>query len=212
MSSHSQAPLDSIDRFISVAAEIAQLPILGLPKYEAAAEDLYQIAKKLLDANENMARWLYRFLQFNFNPPDARARFLALVQDYRTAKAGPELQEMKFNCGDINSIWHRGNLNDVLPQDQSAHADAIDTFMRLGSADFDMVNFIYKIIVGSIDKFVGEVERHIDRSDFNSAEAQRLEFKVAAAHLTESLERLGGGLSDLVLQYARLAKRHVTLD
>jgi hypothetical protein len=68
MSSNSQSALDSVDRFISVAAEIAQLPILGFPEYRAAAEDLYQIANKLLDANENMARWLFAFCTLTSRP------------------------------------------------------------------------------------------------------------------------------------------------
>jgi hypothetical protein len=70
---------------------------------------------------------------------------------------------MKFNCGDIHSIWHHGNLNDVLPKDQSARAKAVDSFTRLGNADFNMVDFIYEIIVGNIDKFVGDPEHDIDR-------------------------------------------------
>ena len=67
MYSDAQQALDSIDRFIGVA-EIANLPILGMPEYRAAANDLYQIAQKLLIANENMSRWLNRFLYFDFGP------------------------------------------------------------------------------------------------------------------------------------------------
>ena len=56
-----QQALDSIDRFIGVA-KIANHPILSMPEYRAASNDLYQIAQKLLIANENMSRWLNRFL------------------------------------------------------------------------------------------------------------------------------------------------------
>ena len=64
--------LDSIDRYIEVAAGMATLPILSEPAYRPAAEDLYQITDKLLVANENMARWLNLFLQFDFRQADAR--------------------------------------------------------------------------------------------------------------------------------------------
>jgi hypothetical protein len=208
-----QQALDSIDRFIGVA-EIANLPILSMPEYRAAANDLYQIAQKLLIANENMSRWLNRFLYFDFRAPDARAQFLNLVQDYRTTKAGPGFRDMKFSCGDISIIYQQnieGKILDMFPQDARAAEEARRVFLDLGNADQDMVAFIYDTVVGGIDKFISDAEPEVDRSDFNGAEARRLQFKVASAKLLEHLERLAGGLSDLVLQYARLANRPVTL-
>lgn len=205
--------LDSIDRFIGVA-EIANLPILAMPEYRAAADDLYQIAQKLLVANENMSRWLNRFLYFDFRAPDARGRFLDLVQNYQTTKAGPGFRDMKFSCGDISIIYQRniaGKIVEMFPQDEQAVEEARRVFIDLGNADQDMVAFIYDTVVGHIDKFISDAEHDVDRSDLNSAEARRLQFKVATAKLSERLERLAGGLSDLVLQYARLAKRPVTL-
>jgi hypothetical protein len=209
-----QRALDSVDHFVSVGVEIAKVPILAQPQYRPAAEDLYQIAQKLLVANENMARWLNRFLQFDFRAPDARGRFLDLVQEYRTTKAGPGFRSMKFSCGDIGIIYQRNiaiRIAEMFPQDRQAGMDAHEAFLALSNADDDMVAFIYDTVVGALDRFVADTERDIDRSDLNAAEAGRLEFKVAAAALTERLERLGSGLSVLVLEYARLAQRPVTL-
>jgi hypothetical protein len=62
MVTSSYPALDSVDRFIRVAGDMAKLPILAMPQYRTAAYDLYQIAQKLLAANEVMARWLNRFL------------------------------------------------------------------------------------------------------------------------------------------------------
>ncbi|MGE5289432.1 MAG: hypothetical protein ACM3ML_19970 [Micromonosporaceae bacterium] len=214
MSPNSQPALDSVDHFIRIAGEIAKVPILARPEYRAAADDLYQIAQRLLVANENMARWLNRFLLFDFRDPNARSRFLDLVQDYRTTKAGPGFRDMKFSCGDIFTIYDRnisGKIADMFPQDLQAGEEARQAFMDLGSADADMVAFIYDTVVADIDKFVRDAELYVDRSDFNSAEARRLAFKVAEAQLSERLERFASGLSDLVLQYARLAERPVTL-
>jgi hypothetical protein len=74
MQPQSQPALDSIDEFIKVGREMARVPLLMMPEYRVAAEGLYEIAQKLLDANENMARWLNRFLLFDFQTSDARAR------------------------------------------------------------------------------------------------------------------------------------------
>ena len=211
---NAQHALDSVDRFISVGGEIAKVPILAKPQYRPAAEDLYEIAQKLLVSNENMARWLNRFLQFDFRGPDARGRFLALVKDYRTTKAGPGFRNMKFNCGDIGLLYQRNiakEMDTMFPQDPQAASEAERAFNGLSNADDDMVAFIYDTVVGEIDRFVSAAEQDVDRSDLNAAEARRLQFKVASAELSERLERLGSGLSDLVLQYARLAERPVTL-
>ncbi len=210
----SEPALDSVDHFIRVAGDIAKIPILAMPQYRAAADDLYQIAQKLLVANENMARWLNRFLLFDFRDPNARSRFLELVNDYRSTKAGPGFRDMKFSCGDIFIIYDRniaGKIADIFPEDQQAGAEARRAFTDLGSADTDMVAFIYDTVVADIDKFIRDTEQSVDRSDFDSAEARRLAFKVASAPLTERLERFAGELSDLVLQYARIAERPVTL-
>lgn len=48
--------MDSINQFVSIAKVIAKLPALILPQYKQAAEDLYEICKKILKANEALAR------------------------------------------------------------------------------------------------------------------------------------------------------------
>jgi hypothetical protein len=210
----SQPELDSIDRFISVGAEMAKVPILANPQYRAAADDLYQIARRLLDANENMARWLNRFLLFDFRDSNARAHFFDLVTDYRSTKAGGGFRDMKFSCGDIYFIYQR-NIADkiagIFPHDREAVEETKRAFTALGDSDADMVAFIWGTVVTGIDGFIRDAEYCVDRSDLNGAEERRLAFKVASAQLSERLERFESGLSDLVLQYARLANRPVTL-
>jgi hypothetical protein len=214
MTPSSQSGLDSIDRFIRVGGEMAKVPILANPQYRAAADDLYQIARRLLDANENMVRWLNRFLLFDFRDTNARAHFLDLIMDYRATKAGGGLRDMKFSCGDIYFIYQR-NIADkiagIFPQDRETGEEAKRAFTALGDSDADMVAFIWGTVVTGIDEFVRNAEHCLDRSDLNGAEAQRLAFKVASSHLSERLDRFESGLSDLVLQYARLANRPVTL-
>src|SRR6266498_2790658 len=92
--------LDVFDHFINIAKELAKLPQLVLPQYRAAAQDLYEISQKLLTANENLARWLYKFLYFDFRQPQeqARTQFFDLVRDYKTMKLGPEFRQLKISC------------------------------------------------------------------------------------------------------------------
>lgn len=214
MNGGSHQALDSVDEFILVAKGITTLPILAHQEYREAAESLYQITQKVLLANENLARWLNRFLQFDFRVPGARGLFLALIGEYRTARSGGELRAMKFNCGEVRWIYDNKiapRIGDLYPHDSRLGDQARLTFEALGNADDDMVAFIYDTVIGGIDAFLHDAEPAVDRSDLNSAEAKRLSFKVASAEMSERLERLAGGLSDLVLEYARLAQRPVTL-
>jgi hypothetical protein len=206
--------LDSIDRYIKVGARMAKLPILTKPEYRPAVEDLYQITRKLLVANENMARWLNLFLQFDFRQPDARGQFLKVAGDYRTTKSSQGFHDMKFSCGDIWIIYDRNiaaKLPQMFPDDREAAETARTALLDLTDADNDMVAFIYDTVVAGIDAFVRDAESCINRSDLNGAETARLEFKVASGDLSARLERFAAGLADLLLTYARLAQRPVTL-
>lgn len=206
--------LDSIDHFIRVGKEMATLPPLAEPEYRPAAEDLFQIAKKLMTSNETMARWLNRFLHFDFRPPDARGKFDELAAEYTTAKSGPGFHEMKFNCGDIRVIYDRNidaKLPEMFPQDRQAADAARAAFLELGHADNDMVAFIFDTIVSGIDGFVARTTKHLQDGDVNVAESERLQFNVASADLSARLVRFASELADLVLTYAALAKRPVTL-
>jgi hypothetical protein len=215
LNGYSQHALDAIDEFITVGSRIAELPVLAEREYRGAAENLYQIAAKLLVANENLGRWLFTFLHFDFRAADARSEFLALAKDYRTAKTGGDLRKMKFDCGEILSIYDNNvapRIDDMFPHDSEATSRARLAFETLGTADADMVAFIYDTVIGGIDSFLRDTEIAVDGSDLNSAEARRILFKVESATLSERLERLAGGLSDLMLKYARLAQRPVTLN
>jgi hypothetical protein len=209
--------LDTVDRFVDVGRELARQQILARPTYSVALDHLIEVIQILLDANENMARWLNRFTQFDFRAHGARQRFLELVAEYRTAKSGPELRQMKWPCGDIRQIYDtqiRPNITDFFVQTDASKAqlDRLDAaFIGLGDADEDMVAFIYDTVVGGIDEFLTDAEPAVDRDDLDAAEEARLQFKVRARELSEHLERLGGGLADLVLDFARLAGRSVRL-
>jgi hypothetical protein len=213
----SKEALQSIDRFIKVAKELAENPALAEREYAEAAFDVSRIAYRLLIATENMARWRDEFLYFNFHGPDAHGRFRELAKRFNTAKNGPEIRAMKFRCGEILFIYNsrlRDHLTDVFTGDQDGAATAKRSFEALGSADGSMVDFIYYEVVGSIDAFVTQVETRAGPSNLNPAESARLAFKVDAAPLSKRLERFAIELSDLVLQFAVLAGRppEFTLD
>lgn len=202
---------------VDIGHELARQEILSRPTYSVALENIIEVIQILLVANENMARWLNRFTQFDFRAEGARRRFLELVAQYRTAKSGPELREMKWPCGDIRQIYDtqiRPRINDVFVQTEAPQAqhDRLDSaFTGLGGADEDMVAFIYETVVGGVDGFLMQAEPAVDRGDLDAAEEARLQFKVRARELSEHLERLGGGLADLLLAFTRLAGRPVRL-
>lgn len=206
--------LDSVDGFIDAGRELAGQRILTQPRYAAALDHLIEVIQILLTANENMARWLTRFTYFDFRAADARPRFLGLVGEYNTAKTGPDLRQMKWPCGEIRYIYDtqiRPDLADVFVQTELTPTELDAAFRALGDADDDMVAFIYDTMVGGIDAFLQAAEPAVDAGDLDAAEQARLEFKVRARPLSERLVRLSGGLTDLLLDYARLAGRSIRL-
>lgn len=205
--------LDAVDKFIGIAKELGKLPALALPQYQDAASDLYEICQKLLVANENLSRWLYRFLYFDFRQQDARTEFLAAVQDYRTMKTGPEFQQLKFSCSDIGQVYYR-SIDSKLGNwitDQHKLEEAQGIFAALTEADYGMVAFTYDYVVSQLDEFIDQAESHIDVGSPDEAETARLKFKAESREVTDRLEKFSGELAELVMQFAQLARIPITL-
>lgn len=205
--------LGILDKFISVASELAKLPALVLPQYQSAAQDLYEICQKLLTANENLSRWLYRFLYFDFRQSDARSKLLTAVQEYKAMKSGPEFQQLKFSCSDIGQIYYR-NIASKLGNwftSQQKLEEVEGIFAALTDADRDMVAFIYDHVVARLDDFVRRAEQDVERNAMNDAEEARLQFKAESREVTERLEKFSGELSDLVILFAGIARVPVSL-
>jgi hypothetical protein len=212
--SDTERALDKVDDFITVGARMADLPIMREPDLRSVADALGTIAEKLLRANENMAGWLYGFAQFDFRQPNARGEFGKLVGEYKKAKAGGRLRAMKFHCGEIRILYDAeiaDKLGALFPGEPTAMRETADAFRALGNADDDMVALIYNTVVAGIDEFIGTAENYVDHGEIPFAEGERLRFRVASGSLSERLERLATGLSDLALRYAVLAHRPVGL-
>lgn len=208
--------LDAISAFVAASgrllARLRELP--DGPEVRAVADGLYEVSRKLLTANENLAGWRYRFLRFNFRGDDAVGRFLALVEEYYTRRTGEDFHELKYRCGDISVIYERNvekALGDVLG-DVDLRAEVQTALDELGASDGGMVRYIYDTVLGEIETFVRTAEPFVDDNDLNGAEGARLAFKARSAEQSVRLEKLGNELSDLVVHYAALARRPVELD
>lgn len=205
--------LETVNTFIAIAKELAGLPALVLPQYQSSARDLYEISNKLLEANENLSRWMHKFLYFDFRNSEARGDFLTTVQEYKTMKSGPKFQKLKFSCGDIGSVYYRDIASKIGSwfSDQQKLEEAQGVFERLTDADRDMVGFTYDFVVGKLDEFVSKVEDHINIGALDDAEEARLIFKIEMREVIERLERFSGELADLVVLFAGAARVPITL-
>jgi hypothetical protein len=204
---------ETLDKFVSIAKELAKLPALVLPQYQTSAQDLYEICQKLLAANESLSRWLYRFLYFDFRHAEARTKFLELVQEYNTMRNGPEFQKLKFSCGDIRSVYAR-NISLRIGNwftSQAKREEVAGIFQTLTNVDKDLVAFTYDHVVAKINDFVRQAEVHVDAGAMNDAEETRLKFKVELRDVTEGLEKFSGELADLVVLFAGIAHQPVTI-
>src|SRR5262245_5100551 len=77
-------------------------PLIGfaIPDFRECARGFEAICKKLLDANENVARWINKFRDFDVTHPNVVEEFRKLAADYRSLKTGQRYQELKFDCGE----------------------------------------------------------------------------------------------------------------
>jgi hypothetical protein len=171
------------------------------------------ICQKLLTANENLSRWLYRFLYFDFRQNDARSKFLTAAQEYAAMKNGPEFQQLKFSCSDIGQIYYQ-NISSKLGNwfaNQHKLEEVEGIFAQLTDADKQLVAFIYDRVVTNLNDFVHRAETDVERGAMNDAEEARLQFKAESREVTEQLEKFSGELSDLVILFAGIARVPVTL-
>jgi len=205
--------LEVFDKFIGIGKELAKLPALVLPQYQMAAVDLYKISQKLLASNENLSKWLHKFLYFDFKEAGAGGRFLALLTEYRSMKSGPQLQQLKFSCGDISAIYHRDIASKLGRwfSDQSKLEEVEGMFETLANADSDMLAFTYDNVLARLDDFVAKTEKSLERGSADEAEETRLRFKSEMRDVVERLEWFGGEIADLVLRFAAAARVPVTL-
>ena len=213
MASDSQHALDSIDHFIGVARRISGAPALA--DRPGAAEDLYIIAGKLLKANENMTRWLHRFLLFDFRGRDARSRFLSLLEEYRTTKAGPGFHDMKYSCGDIFLIYERnikGDIPTLFPDDAEKRATSRQRSMSWQTPTQTWSPSSTRLWSVRSMRSSETLKTNWTGPTSMPRRSGACRFKVDSASLTGRLERFASELSDLVLTYARLARRPVTLS
>jgi hypothetical protein len=208
-----QEGLSITKEFIALGKELANLPALVLPQYQPAAADLYEICQKILNANENTARWFHRFRYFDFQSPNARSDFLAAVQEYRTLRSGVMFKQLKFSCGDIGQIYYR-NISSkfsnwfVITQKVE---EAQGVFEKLTNADLAMVDFTQEHILSKLDNFLQRVESEVDANNLNEAEKLRLEFKSDTKEIVKYLEDFSDDLSELVLRFANIARIPITL-
>lgn len=205
--------LDLIEQFISLGKELAKLPALVLPQYQPAAADLFEICKKILTANENSARWLHRFRYFDFKHSDARSNFLSAVQEYRSLRSGPQFQQLKFSCGDISQVYYR-NISSKLGgwfSNSQKFEEAEGIFTKLTDADMEMVDFLQEHILAKLDNYLGQIETQIDSGNVEEAEKLRLELKAETGEVVQFLERFGDALSELVLDFSKIARVPLTL-
>jgi len=207
--------LDLFDRFIRVSKELANLKELATPRYRACARDLYEISQRLLEANENLSKWINRFSYFDFNSKNARAEFLQATKEYRTMKNGPAFQQLRFHCHDIEAIYvqHiKSGIRDWFTTKNKRYRVA-SVFKKLSQHDAKMVDYVMGELLGLLEKTLKELESIVDRSKpkMHKAEKVRLKFKARLSEVTPRLEKFNSEIAKFVIEYARIAKVPVAL-
>ena len=207
--------LDIFDKFIKVAKELSKLRELATPRYKACARDLYEISQRLLEANENLSRWLNRFSYFDFKSTTARSDFLQAIKEYRTMRNGPEFQQLRFHCHDIEGIYYQNIKSGIRDwfTNKNKRYRVKSIFNKLSKHDAQMVDFVLDKLLGLLDKTLKQLENVVDapKPNMRKAEKIRLKFKAGLSEVTPRLERFNNEIAKLVMDYAKIAKVPITL-
>lgn len=206
MLSEVKAGMDTIDSFIKISKEIAKLPKLFKADYQGCASDFADICRKILDGNENVVRWFNKFLYFDFTTLDAQKRFFDLKSEYEVLKTGSGYQDLKFNCGEIQYIYHNRISSKIWFKGEKLK-ETQDIFEKLTNADGSMVGFVFNEVFGKLSEFADEAEKFVDNKRFDEAEEARLKFKVKSRGIIQRLQQFSGELSALVLDFTEKARK-----
>src|SRR5262245_27767307 len=108
MSESQPSLLSGVDTGLGAVEKLINLlkPLIGfaIPDFRECSRGFEAICNKLLDANENVARWINRFRDFDATHPNVVEEFRKLAADYRSLKTGRGYQELKFDCREIETI------------------------------------------------------------------------------------------------------------
>lgn len=208
-------PLDAVGEFVDVFGGVTKRsnPVID-SYYKAAVADLRQVTTSLLTSTVNIATWLHRFRDFDFRQENASHEFNKLKSEFRAKRIGPGFKDMKWACGDIASIYEdrlKDKLEPLFGHDERA-AKAECIFEQLGTADSDMLAYIDDVILLGIEKFISDVEVALSNDGLSAAQRQRLKFETDTSELSDRLEQFSDELSNLVLQFGRIARAPITLS
>jgi len=208
-------PLDAVGEFVDVLGGVTRRsnPVID-SYYKAAVADLRQVATSLLTSTVNVATWLHRFRDFDFRQENASREFNKLKGEFRAKRIGVGFKDMKWACGDIASIYEdrlKGKLGPLFGHDDRA-LEAERIFGKLGTADSDMLAYIDDVILLGIEKFITDVEVELGNDGLSAAQRRRLQFETDTSELSNRLEQFSDELSNLVLQFGRIARAPITLS
>jgi hypothetical protein len=115
---------------------------------------------------------------------------------------------LKFDCGEIESIYHRrisSKLGEWFQRKKLAEAKKV--FEELTTADAEMVNFVFVEVFGKLSDFANKAEKYgIDKKDLRKAEELRLDFKIKTKDLVPRLQDFSNELSALVLEFSKKSR------
>jgi hypothetical protein len=207
-SSQLSTGLQTLDQFIKISKDVAELPRLVMADSKGCAKDFVEICERILQGNENVVRWFHKFLYFDFNEQDSTKKFVALKKEYEELKTGFGYQKLKFDCSEIQTIYDRrisSKLGEWFQRNKLKEAKGV--FDNLTSADATMVKFVFVEIFERLSEFANKAEKlFIDRKSPEKAEKLRLEFKVKSKDLVPRLQNFSTELSELILTFSNKSR------
>lgn len=210
----------AIEMFGAVPKEVLdalkETPNLVRPNYEDAAKGFEEISKKLRKSFDKLIKFVQRVVDLRSEDVNLK-RLQTFVKEYRSANVEQIARDIKFKCGEIDTIYNqktrqwfksflglRNKFADNIVKTKGKAADEL--MMELTRIDGKLVEDLIKNIITPLRDYAIEI---VDAGD--KREQKRIHKKMQAS-FRKTLSELEDSLrvlDDAVVKFRKLASKKI---
>jgi hypothetical protein len=152
--------ISTVKGFIDIAKELKGYLT---PKYQEAADALYNITNKVFTGEQKLLAWVHAFERVDLNDPNRR-QFIKLRQGLESFRLGKGYDSINFHSRQIGTIYNdkiKSHLRKWLARDKTKLQKSESIFYDLGHID----NGIMKIaqeVMKKLEESVNQIENTYD--------------------------------------------------
>jgi hypothetical protein len=208
----------AIEMFGAVPKEVLdalkETPNLVRPNYEDAAKGFEEISKKLRESFDRLIKFVQRVVDLRSEDVNLK-RLQTFVKEYRSANVEQIARDIKFKCGEIDTIYNqktrqwfksflglRNKFADNIVKTKGKAADEL--MMELTRIDGNLVEDLIKNIITPLRDYAIEI---VDAGDIREQKRIHKKMQASFRKTLRELEDSLRVLDDAVVKFRKLASK-----